>query len=133
MSNEFDEIMSKRTNAELIRILESAEGDYQPAALEAAKRVFESRHLSEEQLIVTSKEVEHQQQLDENKANEPLFIGYKIFAFIFPGIILLIFAGTFKADGYYRKAKEMIRWTLYGFGFYIGLLLLAVVLSYFSI
>lgn len=119
MSNEFDEVMRKRTNADLIRILNSAPGDYQPPALEAAKREFESRNLSDGQVTTAKDEIEQKLQLDESKANEPLGIGWKIFAALFPGIIQVMFAGTFKADGYYRKAKEMVRWTLYGVCFYL--------------
>ena len=40
MGNEFDAVMLKRTDADLINILNSPEGDYQPAALESAKREF---------------------------------------------------------------------------------------------
>src|ERR1700754_2952268 len=108
MSNELDEVMRKRTNADLIRILNSAPGDYQPLALEAAKREFESRNLSDGQVTTAKDEIEQKLQLDESKANEPLGIGWKIFAALFPGIIQVMFAGTFKADGYYRKAKEMV-------------------------
>jgi hypothetical protein len=39
----------------------------------------------------------------------------------------LVLAGTYKADGYDRKANEAWRWTFYGFGFYFGIVLLAMV------
>ncbi len=41
MENEFDAVMAQRTDAELIIILNSGPGDYQPAAIDAAKRVFD--------------------------------------------------------------------------------------------
>jgi hypothetical protein len=129
MNNEFEEVMRKRTDADLIRVLNSSPGDYQHAAFEAAKNEFARRNLSEAEVITAKQEIEHNLQLDENKTSEPLGIGWKIFAAIFPGIIQVMFAGTFKADGYDRKAKEMFKWTLYGVGFYIGFFVLMVLLT----
>jgi hypothetical protein len=125
MTNEFDEVMARRSDGELIAILNSPEGDYKPAAVEAAQRVFSSRKLSEERIREVEADREQQKKLEDMKANEPLLWTYKFLAFIFPGILVLMFAGTFKADGYDRKAKELSRATLYGFGFYIGIVILA--------
>ncbi|WP_426671119.1 hypothetical protein ACPPVU_07775 [Mucilaginibacter sp. McL0603] len=129
MNNEFDEVMRKRSDADLIRILNSAPGDYQPAAFEAATNEFARRNLSEAEVITAKEDIEQNLQLDKRKANEPLGIEWKIFAAICPGIIQVMFAGTFKADGYDRKAKEMFKWTLYGVGFYIGFFILMVLLT----
>ena len=131
MENEFDGVMRKRTDADLIKILNSPQGDYQPDALEAAQREFERRSLSEAQITTANQEIVQEQEFDEIKANTPLDTSAKILAFIFPGIILLIFSGTYKADGYYRKAKELVRWTLYGFGAYFGFVFLMAVLAEF--
>jgi len=130
MENQFDEVMSKRTDAELIKILNSAEGDYQLMALEAAKREYEKRNLSTEQITIAEQEIEQRQQKDELKANEKLSSNGKIFAFLFPGLLLIMFAGTYKSDGYDRKAKELTMSTVYGFCFYIGLALLLTILSH---
>jgi hypothetical protein len=129
MENEFDVVMQKRTDAELFKILNGAPDDYQPIALEAAKREFARRNLSEHEVATAKQEVEQKQAIDETKANMPLDTGYKIVAFILPGIILLMLSGVFKADGYDRKARELVTWTLYGFGFYIGIIVLINVLS----
>ena len=131
MENQFDAVMSKRTDVDLIKILNSPEGDYQPAALEAAQREYDKRNLSTEQIVVAEQEIEQKQQTDEFKANEKLSSNGKIFAFLFPGLLLIMFAGTYKADGYDRKAKELLRSTFYGWGFYIGIIILIKVLSYF--
>ncbi|MFI5162170.1 MAG: hypothetical protein ACHQHN_12900 [Sphingobacteriales bacterium] len=132
MENEFDAIMVQRTDAELIAILNGPKENYQSAAMEAAQRVFNKRNLSQEQIIVAEHEIETIRLKDDAKANEPLGVVYKIWAFIFPGIFLIIFSGTFNADGYDRKAKELRRWNLYGFGFYVGLILLLFIFFYFS-
>ncbi|MDB5125969.1 hypothetical protein [Mucilaginibacter sp.] len=133
MGNAFDAVMLKRTDADLINILNSPEGDYQPAALESAKSEFERRNLSQEQITVAAQVIEQKQQADTNKANEPLGIMPKIVALLFPGVLLLIFSLTYKADGYYRKAKELRRWTLYGVGFYTGLIILSVLITALSL
>jgi hypothetical protein len=39
MENPFNDVMRKRTDADLIKILNGPADDYQPPALEAAKRV----------------------------------------------------------------------------------------------
>jgi hypothetical protein len=128
MTNEFDEVMAQRSDADLVTILNSAPGDYQPAAMKAAKRVFNSRKLSQEQIAIAEQKIEQDQLREEAKANEPLTIGYKIWALVFPGLFLIIFSGTFESYGYTRKAKELRMWTLYGFCFYVGLLLLSIIL-----
>ena len=132
MTNEFDEIMAKRSDAELIAILNSHEGDYQPAALEAAKRIFEGRNLSVSQVETAKVQIAMAREKDKTKANEPLTIGPKILAFIFPGPYLLAASGLYNADGYNRKARELRRWTLYGFCFYVGFVLLMFLISALS-
>jgi hypothetical protein len=124
MENEFDEVMRKRADADLIKIVNGPQDDYQPAALDAAKREFERRNLSEEQITIVKQEIKQEQEIDEAKANTPLGVILKIIAFILPGIILLMLSGIFKAEGYDRKAKELVKWTLYGLAFYIGLIVI---------
>lgn len=129
MENEFDAVMRKHTDADLIKILNGPPDDYQPIALDAAKREFERRSLSGAQITSANEEIIQKQEIDEVKANAPLGTFFKVFAFIFPGIILLMFAGTYKADGYDRKAKVLVKYTLYGFGFYIVIIILINVLA----
>jgi len=131
MKNEFDDVMSQRTDAELVQILNGPPDNYQPAALEASRRVFDSRNLSDEKISSAHHEIAQQKLRDDLKASEPLPVLLKIFAFIFPGILLLMFAGIFKGGGYDKKAKDLTRWTLFGFGFYFGIALLSVFSSYF--
>ena len=71
MTNEFDEVMAKRSDAELIVILNSPEGDYQPTAVEAAKRIFESRNLSVSQVETAKMQIAIAREKDEAKSNEP--------------------------------------------------------------
>jgi len=132
MSNQFEAVMAKRTDAELLSVINSPVGDYQPLALEAAIREFEKRNLSNDQISAAKTEIKQKEQDLETKANEPLNIVSKIFAFLFPGLLMLLFAVTYKADGYIRKYKEMVRWTLYGFCFYIAFIVITGLLVYFQ-
>ena len=130
MTNNFDEVMSKRTDAELLKILNSPEGDYQPIALDAAKREFAKRNLSDDQVSTAKQEIEEDKKIKDEKANVPLGTGWKILTAFFPGFLQLVFSGTFKADGYDRKAKELVQWTFYGFGFYGGIVFLIILLEF---
>ena len=123
MENEFDEVMRKRTDADLIKILDSAPDDYQPAALEAAKREFDRRNLSGEQIAAVNQEIAQKEAVVEAIANEPLSTYMKILIFIFP-IKGPMTALLYKSDGNERKAKEIKKWSLYGFGFYAALFLI---------
>lgn len=124
MTNNFDDVMSKRSDAELLKILKSPEGDYQTAAIEAAKKEFAKRKITDEQVVVVKKEIEFEKKIIDIKANTPLEIELKIVTAIFPGILQLIFSGVYKNKGYDRKGKELAQWTLYGLGFYVGIIIL---------
>ncbi len=129
MPNQFTEQMSKRTNVELLKILNEQRNDYQPEAITAAEEELGKRNLSNEQVATAKEELEAKRQFDEKRANEPLGAGWKILTAMFPGLIQIIFSGTFKADGYDRKARELVRWTLYGFIFYVGLVILIMIFT----
>jgi len=109
MTNQFTEQMSKRTNAELLKILNEQHNDYQPEAISAAEAELARRNLTHEQVTTAKQEMETKNQFDERRANEPLGTGWKILTAIFPGVLQIIFSGTFKADGYDKKARELVR------------------------
>ena len=46
MKNNFEDAMSKRTNEELIKIINSSSGDYQPEAVEAAEQEIKKRQFT---------------------------------------------------------------------------------------
>lgn len=124
MTNNFEDLMSKKSDAELFKIVIAPANNYQAAAYEAAKKEFAKRNLAEDQFDVIKQEIEQEGKIKNDKANEPLEIGWKILTFIFPGFIQILFSGGFRINGYDRKAREFARWTIYGFGFYIGLIIL---------
>ncbi|MBS1502158.1 MAG: hypothetical protein JST32_08860, partial [Bacteroidetes bacterium] len=113
---------------ELVAILSSPEGDYQPAALEAAKRVFDSRNLPEQKIVTIRNELKEKQIEDERKANEPLETRYKVIAFLFPRMYYWL-PDEILDEAYVRKSRELTRWHFYGMAFYISIILMMVLLE----
>ena len=70
MNNEFEVVMSKRTDAELLEILNAPVDNYQPLAIEAAKIEFAKRNLSDEQLQSAKNVIENKQREEEARQND---------------------------------------------------------------
>ena len=128
MSNDFDEVMKKRSDRELIEIITKYKNDYQPDAILSAEKEIKRRNLTFDQIENAKQEIKDKDKEIEDKAIVPLSAHWKVFTFIFPGIINIIIGSTYKNDGYHRKFKELVRWTLYGVAFYFGLCLLMVLI-----
>ena len=124
MQLDFEKTMKEASNAELLKIITTDRDNYQEAAIEAAEVELSKRNLTPEEMKAAKKFNEEQQQIITFKSNLPLDTHWKVLTFIFPGILQIILSGTFKGDGYDRKADDLLKWTLYGFGFYIGLVII---------
>lgn len=129
MSYTFSEVMAKQTDAELLKIITELRNDYEAEAIVAAEAELIKRNLSHDQILEAKYENQIKQMAAAERANQPLQTIWKILTFLLPGFIQIIYSGVFKAEGYYRKEKEVIRWTLYGCGFYIGLIILVLILD----
>jgi len=129
MENKFTSSMVQLSDTELLKVVTISRNDYQPEAIEAAEIELKNRNLSVQQTEEAIKENESLEQIKIEKANKELGITLKVLSFIFPGIIQILFSRVFKADGYDRKARELLKWTFYGFGFYLGIVILIVILS----
>ncbi len=129
MENKFTSSMVQLSDSELLKVVTIARNDYQPEAIEAAEIELKNRNLSVQKTEEVIKENEALEQIKMEKANKELGATLKVLSFIFPGIIQILFSRVFKADGYDRKARELIKWTFYGFGFYLGIVILIVILS----
>lgn len=127
MTSKFEDVMAQRTDADLLKIVSAPLDDYQPEAVEAAKQELAKRNLSYDQLAATQQEVEDKQRIRTEKANEPLGFLWKVLTFLLPGLLTIVLSGLFKADGYDRKASDLTKWTLYGFGFYLGIIILIII------
>lgn len=131
MTHNFEQVMSKKSDEELLRILSQPE-DYQPPALEAAQNEFGKRGLPTDRIEIIRQQAEQRLKAKEVKANQSLETHWKIVAFTLPTLIHIVFSAVFKANGYDRKTREFVRWTLFGFCFYIGAILLIVLLTYYG-
>lgn len=119
MEFDFSDVMKKASDAELIKIVTTNRADYQEAALIAAEAELASRNLNVSTVETVKRNIEQDQKAIALKAETPLEVHWKIFAFIFPIIFLFIMAGIFKAEGYERKSNELAKWTFFGLGFYL--------------
>ena len=129
MNNRFEKIMADCSDSDLLKIVNEQRGDYEQEAVEAAEKELATRNLSTEQIFKAEEVNETHKKARIDRANTELGDGWKALTFIFPGLLPLLLAGTLKADGYTRKAKELSKFTLYGFGFYIGILILVMIIS----
>ena len=127
MENDFGKVMAGHSDTELIKIVTGPPDNYQPAAFVAAQKEYARRNLSESQIESAETEIKKEEAEKVELANIPLNAGLKTFAFLFPGLIYLIFIGLLRSEGQLRKAKDLGRWTLYGIGFYI-LLFIAIMI-----
>jgi hypothetical protein len=73
MENSFTDIMSKRTNEELIKVVTVDRDGYQPTAIEAAEKEIEKRNIDvrriDELKTVFSKLADEQKQIENNKVS----------------------------------------------------------------
>lgn len=121
--NKYAAPMSKKTDAELIRVLTTDKDSYHPDALQAAEGELNNRNLTVEQ-SATARETHSAIVADEiAKAEEPLGLVDKVLTFIIPFRAFIV-SMTYRADGYDTKADEIRKWSLYGIGFYIALIFL---------
>ena len=133
MENNFNEIMAKRSDSELLEIVTKLKDDYQPEAVTAAEFEINNRNLSTEQLENAEIEIKKKEILLSDKENETLGTGQKILFFIFFwGVIPWGMAGTFKANGYLKKYKEAWIFMKYGFFAFLGFNTLIFLIMYLS-
>ena len=119
MNFDFKNEMIKRSDTELIQILTVDKNNYLPEALTAAKEEFEKRNLQNEKIEIITKEIIQETEIKNKKSNEPLDIGIKVSTFLFPVILTIILSGYYKSQGYDKKSKDLVLWTLGGICFYI--------------
>jgi len=127
MENEFDNVMRKRTDADLFKILNGPPDDYQPAAMDAARIEFKRRNLSETAIVSIKQEIKREELIEaaelETNSKMPLDAFSKISALLFPfrGFWM---ASFYESAGYHTQANDYKKWRLSGIGFYALLFLL---------
>ena len=129
MQVDFKKVMKENSDEELIKILTVRRADYQEEAVVAAENELQSRNLSEEKKESYRIVAEENFVKDVKKANEPLETHLKVLTVIFPMIITFILSGFYKSNGYDKRAKELVMWTIVGFAFYFVVITALIILS----
>ncbi|MEI6767267.1 MAG: hypothetical protein WCM76_16675 [Bacteroidota bacterium] len=123
MPNDFSEVMSTQTDAELLRIVNELRSEYQPDAVLAAENELEKRKLTGAQILVAKARIIEKELSENEKAKKQLPVVWKVLTAIFPGIIQFIIALVLKERGYEKMSKDLIFWTLIGIAITIGFVL----------
>ena len=126
--NDFRGVMSKRTFAELHDIVGKLRNDYEPEAVIAANAELKRRKLAGEKPEVSEHKMPAKKLTAEEKANLPLENYWKVIFLFLPGFSRLPFTSFFNNDGYDRQRSEAWKWNLIGMGFYLGVILLAIII-----
>ncbi len=121
---DFKATMQSTSTEDLVIIISTKRSDYRQEAISAAEEELKNRNYSFEKMEGYIAKARLLKEIEEERSLQPLDLEYKILAFIFPGIVTLIFSGLFKSEGYDTKASDLVKWTFYGIGFYILLALL---------
>lgn len=116
MKNEFSEIMSSHSDLEIFKIINLNSNDYTKEALNAAKKEFINRNLSNEDIHEIEIDIEQLKENEFNVNQETLESWQKVLFFIFFwGVIPWSIAGTFKNAGYMKKYTQAWKYMRYGF------------------
>jgi len=121
---DFEKVMAVKTDAELVAVIDAGPSKLQPEAWKAAEQEFNRRGFFTDQVEALRKRNAAEVEREQIKMNIPLEIHWRILTFLIPVIFTFILSGLFKAEGYDRKAKELVKWTMYGICFYSLLILI---------
>lgn len=122
--NPFAESMATRTDAELVEIVTGDPDDWQPDAVAAAKEEIAKRGISGER----REELESRVGREVAAAQRPLSRSMRLLViacggFCLPGIAIVYLYTQYEKAGETRKARELIRYFVYGLGIHIAILL----------
>jgi hypothetical protein len=149
MSVDFSQVMSERTNKQLVDIVTTKRDEYQPEALIAAEKELSVRQIDPTTFYYDEDKVTEQPTTiyKEDMPLEKIQILFTVllpaifisawtlifqtltdFQFLkrlgFPAIVLVYYVihKWLKDNGYQRKASEFMKWTTYSLFIYIGLI-----------
>ena len=93
MENEFEQVMSQRTDEELIKIITVDKADYQPAAVEAAEKEIEKRQINIETITEKVKEEHAQEEIKKAQQVSPgiRFVNLLVDSAVIIFILLVVF------------------------------------------
>ena len=123
LNNKYTAVMSKKTDAELTRIVTIEKHKYQQDALDAAAAEIKSRNLNEAEIAKAYQINQEISDLKNRKAEEPLEDFAKLMVILRPPSAL-IKSTRYDSEGYILKAKEVIKFSYYGYAFYFSMVVL---------
>ena len=123
--------MADKTDLELVEICGPSKNEYQESAVEVAQKELDRRQLKEETIKRLKREIRIKRKQEASRIRIPLEIHLKFFCFIIPGLIYLMIKNNLMRNGLDRKLKEAKTLSLYGLGFYMGLLLIWMMIGAF--
>ncbi|MBA2612678.1 MAG: hypothetical protein H0U95_11940 [Bacteroidetes bacterium] len=159
MTKDFTQVMSERTDKQLVDILTLKRDEYQPEAIFAAEKEIEHRQINVETFYseVQIHEIQNSTQID--KADMEFEWYHKILTIFLPATIIAVVTYLFnllgqgpilkalgfpimilihyaihnrlKDTGYIKMAKDFLKWVNYTLYIYIGLILVAGLSIYF--
>lgn len=128
--NQYAEIMSSKTDEQLLIILTRDKDDYNEEAIEAAKGEFDNRDLDDTDLKYVQERVDLQTKEQEKRASEPLSDPGRILFFVFCWTLVpYLVAASYKADGLEEKYQKAMRAMRRGWLTILILFVLSIVIS----
>lgn len=127
----FTEVMKERSYNELLEIVGKLRNEYQHEAVVAAELELKNRKPPVEINEPEEKKLKTNKQPVFGKANESLKDYQKIYYLIVPHPFNFIEAKRLESEGYFRKAKEVRKWTLIGMAIILVLFTLFIFLMFF--
>jgi hypothetical protein len=159
MTNDFSQVMSERTDKQLVDIVTLKREEYQPEAIIAAEKEIERRQINTSEFYTEEQihETQNSSQIDKSDVGFEWYhklltvlLPAAIIAAVtivvnilgqtpilrvlgFPTIILIHYAihRRFKDNGYTKMAKDFLKWVTYTLYIYIGLILILGLAIYF--
>ena len=126
--NRFSSAMARRTDEELLAIVSGPAADWEPEAIEAARKELETRELT----AVEREEIVERVEAARGVAQEPLEPWKRAVALmagavggLLAGIVVMYFNRKHREFGETGKIKEMRRWFLCGIVVHVCLVALA--------
>jgi len=159
MTKDFSQIMTERTDKQLVDIVNSKRDEYQPEALIAAEKELANRQIDPTTFYSDEEKAAISQTTTIFKEDIPLEKIQILFTVLLPAIFITAWTLLFQAledlkflsrlgfpaivlvyylihkwlkdNGYQKKAKEFMQWTTYTVFIYTGLILIVGLSIYF--
>ena len=133
-SYNFIEKMQRLSNQELAEIARFGERDgYLPDVVLAARNELASRNLTSTELATVADSIETTRLRNMELASQPLSWPARMAFFILPVVgwpVMAFIALSFATRGYWQKSSEAGKWMGLGIVFWIGLVVILVVLQF---